>query len=79
VIGFTDVFVDTVRDRFTIRQEHAPGSPQEPMTATDRVDKFMNCAGRSLGEHAARKLLDQLENLRSVENVATVMAATSRQ
>jgi 2-methylcitrate dehydratase PrpD len=37
VVGYTDVVaIDTKRGRFTIRQEHAPGSPAEPMTAADR-------------------------------------------
>jgi 2-methylcitrate dehydratase PrpD len=79
VVGYTDLAIDTKRGRFTIRQEHAPGSPEEPMTAADRVEKFMDCAGRVLGERGARGLLDQLENLQGVPNVAKVMAATSPQ
>ncbi len=77
VVGYTDLAIETTRGRFTIRQEHAPGSPHEPMTAADRVEKFMDCAGRVLGERGARGLLDQLEQLGSVPNVAKVMAATS--
>ena len=46
VVGYTDVAIETKRGRFTTRQEHAPGSPEEPMTAADRVEKFMDCAGR---------------------------------
>ena len=53
--------------QFTIRQEHAPGSPEEPMTAADRVEKFMDCAGRVFGEKGATGLLEQLENLGSAE------------
>lgn len=77
VVGYTDVAIETKRGRYTIRQEHAPGSPEEPMTAADRVEKFMDCAGRVLGERGARGLLDQLENLGTVPNVASVMAAMS--
>jgi len=77
VVGYTDVAIDTKRGRFTIRQEHAPGSPAEPMTAADRVEKFMDCAGRVLGEKGATGLLEQLENLGKVPNVASVMAAMS--
>jgi hypothetical protein len=54
VVGYTDVAIDTKRGRFTTRQEHAPGSPEEPMTAADRVEKFMDCAGRVLGEKSPR-------------------------
>jgi hypothetical protein len=43
------------------------------MTAADRVEKFMDCAGRVLGEKGARGLLDQLEDFGSVKNVASVM------
>jgi 2-methylcitrate dehydratase PrpD len=78
-VGYTDVAIETKRGRYTIRQEHAPGSPAEPMTAADRVEKFMDCSGRVLGERGARGLLDQLENLQSIPNVAKVMAATSPQ
>ncbi len=49
VVGYTDLAIDTKRGRFKIRQEHAPGSPEEPMTPADRVEKFMDCAGRVLG------------------------------
>jgi 2-methylcitrate dehydratase PrpD len=77
VVGYTDLAIDTTRGRFTIRQEHAPGSPEEPMTPADRVEKFMDCAGRVLGEKGARGLLDQLENFGGIRNVAAVMAATS--
>jgi hypothetical protein len=47
------------------------------MTPADRVEKFMDCAGRVLGEKGARGLLDQLENLGGIKSVAAVMAATS--
>ena len=77
VVGYTDLAIDTKRGRFTMRQEHAPGSPEEPMTAADRVEKFMDCAGRVLGQKGATGLLEQLENLGKVPNVASVMAATS--
>ena len=77
VVGYTDVAIDTKRGRFTTRQEHAPGSPEEPMTAADRVEKFMDCAGRVLGEKGARGLLEQLEDFGKIPNVASVMAATS--
>ena len=79
VVGYSDVTIETGRGRYTIREEHAPGSPEAPMTASDRVEKFMDCAGRVLGERGARGLLDQLEQIAKVPNVAKVMAATSPQ
>ena len=77
VVGYTDLTIDTKRGQFKIRQEHAPGSPEEPMTPADRVEKFMDCAGRVLGEKGAKGLLEQLENLGSVKTVAAVMAAAT--
>jgi 2-methylcitrate dehydratase PrpD len=79
VVGYSDVAIETKHGRFTTREEHAPGSPEAPMTAADRVEKFMDCAGRVLGERGAKGLLDQLSGLESVPNVAKVMAATSPQ
>jgi 2-methylcitrate dehydratase PrpD len=79
VVGYTDVAVQTKRGRFTIREEHAPGSPQAPMTASDRVEKFMDCAGRILGERGAKSLLDQLDRLETVSNVARLVADTAPQ
>lgn len=77
VVGYTDVTITTRRGKFTIRQEHAPGSPEAPMTPADRVEKFMDCAGRVLGERGARGLLDQLSKLDSIANVAKVIGSTS--
>jgi 2-methylcitrate dehydratase PrpD len=79
VVGYSDVAVETKRGRFTIREEHAPGSPEAPMTPADRVEKFMDCAGRVLGERGARGLLDQLSKLESNPNVAKLIASTSPQ
>ena len=79
VVGYTDVAIDTKRGKFTIREEHAPGSPEAPMTPADRVEKFMDCAGRVLGERGAKGLLDQLSKLETIPNVAKVIASTSPQ
>jgi 2-methylcitrate dehydratase PrpD len=79
VVGYTDVAVVTKRGRFETRIEHAPGSPEAPMTADDRVEKFMDCAGRILGEHGARRLLDGLTDMEALPNVAEVLKATSPQ
>jgi 2-methylcitrate dehydratase PrpD len=77
VVGYSDVTITTGRGTFKTRVEHAPGSPEAPMTASDRVEKFMDCAGRVLGERGARGLLDQLTKLETVENVARIIGSTS--
>lgn len=77
VVGYSDVKITTTRGEFTTRVEHAPGSPEAPMTPSDRVEKFMDCAGRVLGERGARGLLDQLTKLDTIANVAKVIGSTS--
>ena len=47
------------------------------MTAADRVEKFMDCAGRVLGEKGAKGLLEQLEDFGTVVNMTGVMAAAT--
>ena len=77
VVGYSDVTITTGRGTFRTRVEHAPGSPEAPMTASDRVEKFMDCAGRVLGERGARELLGQLTQLESIPNVAKVIGSTA--
>ena len=72
-IGYTDVAINTRRGSFSIRQEHAPGSPQEPMTPADIREKFMDCSRGFLGEAGARSLLGQLEKLMTAGNVADLL------
>ena len=50
-----------------------------PMTPADRVEKFMDCAGRILGARGAKGLLDQLQRLQGVANVAQLVAQTAPQ
>jgi 2-methylcitrate dehydratase PrpD len=76
VVGYTDVMIATKRGRHTLRVDHAPGSPEWPMTAADRTEKFLDCAGRVLGAPGAQQLLDLLEGFEAIANVKTLMKAT---
>jgi len=76
VVGYTDVMIATKRDRHTLRVDHAPGSPEWPMTETDRDEKFLDCAGRVLGEPGAQQLLGLMRGFESIPNIRTLLKAT---
>jgi hypothetical protein len=59
-----------------LRVDHAPGSPEWPMTATDRDEKFLDCAGRVLGQPGAQQLLDMLRGFETISNIKTLVKAT---
>ncbi len=83
VVGYSDVSVETTRGNFDMRVEETPGSPKWPMTATDRSEKFLDCAARVLGSPAAKSLLGILDamaaqsDLRAVSRLTSPDAATS--
>jgi len=76
VVGYNDVAITTTRGRFEMRVDKVPGSPAAPMTPQDRVEKFMDCAGRVLGEPGARKLLGLLERCQDLKDLREVLGAT---
>ena len=72
----TDIEIDTTGGKFSARIEHTPGSPAWPMTDTDRVEKFMNCASRVLGTPDAGKLLGLLQRCEKLPNIRELLQAT---
>jgi 2-methylcitrate dehydratase PrpD len=76
VVGYNDVAIDTTRGRFEMRIDRVPGSPAWPMTPQDRVEKFMDCAGRVLGQPGARRLLDTFERCDELDDVRELVCAT---
>jgi 2-methylcitrate dehydratase PrpD len=76
VVGYNDVAIDTQRGRFEMRVDKVPGSPAAPMTREDRVEKFLDCAGRVLGEPGAKKLLALLERCRDLPDARELVRAT---
>ena len=76
VVGYNDVAIDTKRGRFEMRVDKVPGSPAAPMTREDRVEKFLDCAGRVLGEPGAKKLLALLERCRELPDARELVKAT---
>ncbi|HKA42794.1 MAG TPA: MmgE/PrpD family protein [Burkholderiales bacterium] len=69
-VGYNDVLVRTTRGEFKAREDRAPGSPAWPVSAAERDEKFLDCAGRVLGDVGARRVLDLAIGLASLRNVA---------
>ena len=76
IVGYNDVAIETPRGRFAMRVERVPGSPAWPMTREDRIEKFIDCAGRVLGRPGAERLLALLERCRDVGDVREIMRAS---
>lgn len=76
VVGYTDVRIATTRGDFTMRVDRAPGSPAWPMTPQDRVEKFMDCAARVLGDPGAHKLLDAAQECASLPDIRELTKLT---
>jgi 2-methylcitrate dehydratase PrpD len=74
-VGYNDVTVRTSRGEFKRREARAPGSPDWPMTAAERDEKFLDCAGRVLGGAGAKRLLELLIGARGLANVAELARA----
>ena len=77
VVGYNDVAIDTARGRFAMRVDKVPGSPAAPMTAQDRVEKFMDCAGRVLGQPGAERLLRLFERCADLPDIRELIRATA--
>ena len=76
VVGYNDVAIETTRGRFALRVDKVPGSPAAPMTPQDRVEKFMDCAGRVLGGPGAQRLLDLLQRMGDLPDARELLRAT---
>lgn len=76
VVGYTDIAVDTARGRFAMRVDRAPGSPAWPMTKQERLEKFMDCAGRVLGTPGASRLLERIQNCGTLADIRELLRAT---
>jgi len=59
-----------------MRVDKVPGSPAAPMTPQDRVEKFLDCAGRVLGEPGAKRLLELLERCSELKDARQFVRAT---
>lgn len=78
LVGYTDVEVGTRRGSFRVRVEQTPGSPAWPMSAEDRVGKFLDCSSRVLGDDGARRLLALAGELTRAQQISAFARATQR-
>lgn len=76
VVGYNDVAIETTRGRYALRVDKVPGSPAAPMTPQDRIEKFMDCAGRVLGAPGAQRLLDLLQRMGELPDARELLRAT---
>jgi hypothetical protein len=67
--------VRTTQGEYKRRENRAPGSPDWPITESERDGKFLDCAGRVLGAVGARRVLDLAIRARSLGNVADLARA----
>lgn len=74
-VGYNDVTVRTTQGEYQRREARAPGSPDWPMTAAERDEKFLDCAGRVLGGVGAKRVLDLAIGARALANVADLTRA----
>src|SRR5688572_20568718 len=74
-IGYNDVLVRTTRGEFKAHEDRAPGSAAWPVSAAERDEKFLDCAGRVLGSAGARRVLDLAIGAVSLGNIAELVSA----
>jgi 2-methylcitrate dehydratase PrpD len=75
-VGYNDVMVRTTQGEYKRREHRAPGSSDWPMSASERDEKFLDCAGRVLGDVGAKRVLDLALAARSLGNIAELARAT---
>ena len=75
--GYNDIEIVTTRGTFKLHIDRVPGSPQWPMTPTDRAEKFLDCAGRVLGSAGARKLFETADRCGQLASIAELTRATA--
>jgi 2-methylcitrate dehydratase PrpD len=74
-VGYNDVMVRTAQGEHRVREDRAPGSPAWPVSAAERDEKFLDCAGRVLGAVGARRVLDLAVGIRTLDDVAKLARA----
>ena len=76
VVGYNDVAIETTRGTFEVHIDKAPGSPAWPMSPEQRDEKFMDCAGRVLGQAGAAKLLEAVRGCAKAANMNDIVKFT---
>lgn len=74
--GYNDITIRTPRGEFSMHIDRTPGSPAWPVSAAERDEKFLDCAGPVLGNAEARSLLDLALDTRSLGDVGFLSRAS---
>jgi 2-methylcitrate dehydratase PrpD len=74
-VGYNDVLVRTAKGEYRVREDRAPGSPAWPVAPAERDEKFLDCAGRVLGDVGARQVLELAIGCSGLDNVAKLTRA----
>lgn len=69
-VGFNEIYIKTKNNEYRLREDRAPGSPQWPVLAEERDEKFTDCAQRVLGAAGAKRALELAISTQSLANVA---------
>jgi hypothetical protein len=69
-VGYNDILIKTRTNEYRLREERAPGSPQWPVSAEERDEKFLDCATRVLGSASAKHALDLAVGMEKLANAA---------
>ena len=67
-------------NRYTRREDYRKGSPQNPMTTEDIVNKFRDCARygkKRIPEQNIEKVIELVNNLEEVENIGEIIELIS--
>jgi 2-methylcitrate dehydratase PrpD len=76
-VGYNDITVKTARGELKLHVDKTPGSPFWPVSAAERDEKFLDCAGRVLTDEGARRLLGILLSCPSLSDVGILARATA--
>jgi 2-methylcitrate dehydratase PrpD len=69
-VGYNDILIKTKTNEYRLREERAPGSPQWPVSAEERDEKFLDCAARVLGGAGAKRALELAVGMEKLGNAA---------
>ena len=74
-VGYNDIMVRTTQGEYRVRETRAPGSQDWPVTPAERDAKFLDCAGRVLGDIGARRALELSVGAKQLGNVVELARA----
>ncbi|MBM3340962.1 MAG: MmgE/PrpD family protein [Betaproteobacteria bacterium] len=69
-VGYNEIYIKTKNNEYRLREDRAPGSPQWPVLADERDEKFLDCSGRVLGSAGAKRALELAVKTQSLANIA---------